>query len=164
MGMTAGRPTKYEPEYAERARAMCVVGATDDEIADYFEVNRSTIYRWKLDHPEFCSALKAGKSVADDRVERSLYQKATGYNYEDQQAIKVKVSQYEDAVEVVNVTRHAPAETTAAIFWLKNRRPDLWRDKTETEHSGTVGHVIDTAKLTDEQLAALASIPMADQK
>lgn len=134
-----GRPTDYQPEYAEQAAKLCLLGATDDELADFFGVHRSTIYRWKHIHDEFCDAIKSGKEKADERVERSLYQKATGYNYTEQQAIKVKLEQHKEQVEVVDVERHAPADTTAAIFWLKNRRRDQWRDKIDHELTGRDG-------------------------
>lgn len=137
--MTAGRPTAYKKEFAKQAAKLCALGATDDEMADFFTVNRSTIYRWKLDYPEFCNAIKSAKHIADERVERSLYQKATGYNYTEEQAVKLKVDQYKEEVEVVEVEKHAPADTTAAIFWLKNRRKAEWRDKQEVEHSGKDG-------------------------
>lgn len=131
-----GRPTEYRDEYVEQAAKLCALGATDDEMADFFGVSTRTLYRWKLDHDDFCQAIKAAKAIADDRVERSLYQKATGYNYTEQQAIKIKLEQHREEVEVVDVSRHAPADTTAAIFWLKNRRAADWRDKQEIEHKG----------------------------
>lgn len=142
--MPAGRPSDYRPEYAEQAAKLCALGATDDEMADFFGIHRATLYRWKLDYPEFCDAIKAAKEVADERVERSLYQKATGYDYSEQQAIKVKRKQHVEDVEVVEVRKHSPADTTAAIFWLKNRRKEQWRDKQEHEHTGKDGGPIQT--------------------
>ncbi len=136
--MPAGRPTEFKPEYVEQVKKLCLLGATDDEIADFFGVTRVTIYRWKLVHDTFCSAIKSAKEFADERVERSLYQKATGYDYREQQAIKVKVEKDQEKVEVVDVQKHAPAETVAAIFWLKNRRKAEWRDRHEVEHSGAI--------------------------
>lgn len=144
-GGQVGRPTEYKPEFAQHAAKLCLLGATDDELADFFEVHRSTIYRWKHDHEEFCDAVKSGKEIADERVQRSLYQKATGYNVTEEQAVKLKVEQYKEEVEVVQVERHIPADTTAAIFWLKNRRSADWRDKQEVEHSGSlnIGSALD---------------------
>lgn len=130
-----GRPTNYDPAYVEQAAKLCALGATDDELADFFDVHRSTIYRWKLEYPEFCDSIKSAKEVADERVERSLYQKATGYDFTEEQAIKIKLEQYKEEVEVVEVRKHSPADTTAAIFWLKNRRSGAWRDKQEVEHN-----------------------------
>ncbi|MBB3217626.1 hypothetical protein FHW72_002708 [Ochrobactrum sp. RC6B] len=89
----------------------------------------------------FCHSIKSGKEAADERVERSLYQKATGYDYTEETAIKVKVEQYKEEVEVVQVGKHAPADTTAAIFWLKNRRKDDWRDKQDHTVSNPDGMV-----------------------
>jgi hypothetical protein len=143
--MPAGRPTDFDPAYVEQAAKLCALGATDDEMADFFGIHRATLYRWKLDHPEFCDAIKSAKDIADERVERSLYQKATGYNFTEEQAIKIKKAQHEEEIEVVEVTKHSPADTTAAIFWLKNRRKDLWRDKQEHELSGPNGGPIETA-------------------
>lgn len=133
-----GRPSEYSPVYVEQAAKLCVLGATDAEMADFFNVDVRTIYRWKLDHDDFCQAIKAAKEIADERVERSLYQKATGYDYTEEQAIKLKIEQYKEEVEVVEVTKHSPADTTAAIFWLKNRRAGEWRDKHDVEHHGDV--------------------------
>jgi len=133
-----GRPSQYKPEYAAIAEKMCELGATDSEIAEAFGVSTRTIHSWKLEFEEFSSSLKAGKTLADERVVRSLYQKATGYDYVEEQAIKVKKAQYEEEVEVVEVRRHQPADTTAGVFWLKNRRKEDWRDKQEVEHSGHI--------------------------
>jgi len=138
-----GRPTLYDSDYAVQAAAYCGRGATDDELAEKFGVNRSTIYRWKLEHEDFCNAVKTGKEIADERVERSLYQRATGYNVTEQQAIKVKVGQFEESVEVVDVEKHITASDTAAIFWLKNRRKDVWRDKHDVTLTGTDGGPIE---------------------
>lgn len=151
-----GRPTDYQEEFAAQAEKLCLLGATDDELADFFGVHRSTIYRWKHVHDDFCDAVKSGKEKADERVERSLYQKATGYNYTEQQAIKVKKGQHEEEVEVVEVEKHAPADTTAAIFWLKNRRKDQWRDKQELDHTSSDG------SMTPARIELVALTPVDD--
>ena len=131
----AGRPSSYRPEYAAQAEKLCQIGATDQEIADFFDVDVRTVYRWKADHDGFCQALKAGKEVADERVERSLFQRAVGYEQDD-----VKIFMPANAAAPVYAPFRAKIapDTTAAIFWLKNRRPDLWRDKVQNEHTGEV--------------------------
>lgn len=129
-----GRPSSYKPEFAQQAEKLCALGATDSEIADFFEATVRTLYRWKLDHPDFCHALKVGKDITDDRVERSLMERATGYRFVEQQAIKVKVAGGGEEVQVIDVERAMPPDTTAMIFWLKNRRRDTWRDR--HEHTG----------------------------
>jgi hypothetical protein len=105
---------------------LCRLGATDAELADFFEVDVRTIYRWKIEQEDFCQALKAGKEASDERVVRSLYAKATGYTFD-----AVKIFQYEGEPVVVPYQEHVPPDTTAAIFWLKNRRPAEWRDRQE---------------------------------
>jgi len=129
------RPAKYQPEFATQAAKLCLLGATDQEIADFFEIDVRTVYRWKHDHEEFCQALKGGKEVADERVERSLYQRAIGYEQDE-----VKIFMPGGASEPVYAPFRAKIapDTTAAIFWLKNRRSGEWRDKTEQEQSGTM--------------------------
>ncbi|MBL7390681.1 helix-turn-helix domain-containing protein [Escherichia coli] len=151
----SGKPSQYKPEYAAQAEKLCLLGATDDEMAEFFGVHRSTIYRWKLEHEEFCNSIKAAKDIADERVVRSLYQKATGYNYVEQQAFKVKVDRDKEELEIADVERHAPADTTAAIFWLKNRQKDQWRDKQEIEHSGSITEMSDEE--LNERLARLVN-------
>src|SRR5581483_513083 len=83
---TKGRPPTYRAEFAVQAAKLCALGATDAELADFFGVHERTIGRWQATHPEFGAALKAGKERADERVERSLYQRAVGYTRE---AVKV---------------------------------------------------------------------------
>jgi hypothetical protein len=139
-----GRPPKYTPEFAEQARKLCLLGATDEEIAAFFEVEVRTVYRWKLDHDEFCQALKAGKAEADERVERSLYQKAVGYR---QQAVKIFMPAGATNPVYADYVENLAPDTTAAIFWLKNRRPQEWRDKQEHEHSGPDGGPIEIKRI-----------------
>lgn len=140
-----GRPTKYDPSYPGEAFAQCLTGATDEELAAHFGIAKSTLYEWKNEYPEFSDAIKRGKSPADGNVAGALYQRATGAEWVEEQAIKCKRVEYENGkkvleeerVEVVEVTRRAPPDTTAAIFWMKNRVSAHWRDK--IEHAGEGG-------------------------
>lgn len=129
-----GRPSKYRQEYAAQAEKLCRLGATNEDVADFFGVAVSCIHRWRDAHPEFEDALKSGKESADAKVEQSLFQRATGYSHPD-----VHVSNYQGDVTITPVTKHYAPDTTACIFWLKNRRPDLWRDKQEREITGKDG-------------------------
>lgn len=134
--MAGGRPTDYDPTHAEQARKICELGATDQEIADFFKVDVRTIYRWKHDHDEFCQALKSGKAVADERVERSLYQKAIGY---EQEEVKIFMPAGAESPVYAPYRAKVSPDTTAAIFWLKNRRSQEWRDVKAQEMSGPNG-------------------------
>ena len=129
---TAGRPTAFKPEFADQARKLCELGATDTELADFFRVDVRSIYRWRNTHADFCEAIKVGKEAADERVERALYQRAVGYSLEGE-----KVFQYQGEVIRAPIVEHVPADPGAAMNWLKNRRGDTWRDKQQIEHSTT---------------------------
>ena len=128
-----GRPPKYTPALAGKAAKLCEFGATDKDLAEFFDVDVRTIYRWQGTHEEFCQALKRGKAPADDRVERSLYHKAVGYTFDSE-----KVFQYQGEIVRAQTVEHVPPDTTAAIFWLKNRRGDEWADKQQHQHEGNV--------------------------
>lgn len=134
-----GRPTAYKPEFAVQAVKLCELGATDVDLADFFGVDVRTVYRWKLNNPEFCQALKSGKEAADERVERSLYHKAVGYTHD---AVKIFMPANAAAPVYAPYREHVPPDTTAGIFWLKNRRPDMWRDKTEVKTDTTINYVV----------------------
>ncbi|WP_079246883.1 hypothetical protein [Sphingomonas turrisvirgatae] len=130
MSGEVGRPTAYRDEFVEQAKKLCELGATDMELADFFEVDVSTIYRWKIAHPEFCEALIAGKDACDDRVERSLYNRAVGYSFP---AVKIFMPANAEAPVYAPYTEHVPPDTGAAMSWLKNRRGDKWREKSEVD-------------------------------
>lgn len=126
----AGRPSKYEDSFAEQVYNYCLLGATDDQLADFFDVNVDTINDWKKTKPEFSDALKRGKVLADLKVADSLFQRACGYQHPDTD-IKVINGQ----IVKTDITKHYPPDTTAAIFWLKNRQKNSWRDKIDVENS-----------------------------
>lgn len=140
--MRTGRPSGYKPEYADKVRALCEQGATNREVAEFLRVDEKTIRNWAASHPEFFLAIKNGKAAADDRVERSLYSRALGYSHD---AVKILMTKEGDVYREEYV-EHYPPDTTAAIFWLKNRKPDEWRDKTE--------HAVDIS-LSDRMRAIL---------
>lgn len=148
-----GRPTSYKDEFCQKAADLCVNGATDFEVAQALGVCVRTLYRWKAEHSDFCQALKIGKEAADDRVERSLYNRAVGYDYP-----AVKIMQDSGKPLIVPYTEHVPPDVGAVTMWLTNRKG--WRTKQSHEHTGANGGPIMTQSaddLTDEQLAVIAS-------
>lgn len=150
-----GRPSSMKPEYIEQARKLCALGATDQEMADFFEVNVRTIYRWRNESEDFSQALKNGKDVADDRVERSLYQRAIGY---EQEEVKIFMpSGAEEPVYAPFRAKIAP-DVTAAIFWLKNRRAAQWRDVRHIDAKQETTHRYDLDSLSAERLDDLERI------
>lgn len=146
-----GRPSAWKDEYIEQAKKLCELGATDIEIADFFKIDISTFYRWKASKPAFCEAIKLSKEIADERVKRSLYAKAVGYE-RDETDIKV----VEGQIVETTVRKHYPPDSTAMIFWLKNRCKDEFRDKVETEVSGTL-NINRAEELSDDELAVIAT-------
>ena len=130
----------YSPRMAVVARTCCERGMTDNEIADILGISLATLYRWKLDHPAFARVFKLGKAAADDRVERSLYSRAIGYDYTAEKATMTRHGQ-----KTMRYRAHIPPDTAAAVWYLKNRRPDRWRDSFRHEHIASPYDAIDDA-------------------
>jgi len=99
--MPKGKTSLFREDFPDLARKLCLLGAIDRDLARVFEVSERTINNWKRQHPDFAAALKSGKAEADGAVAEALYRKAV------------------------------KGEMTAISFWLRNRRPDLWRDGRE---------------------------------
>ena len=135
------RPTNYRNEYAEQARKLCLLGYTDKQLADFFGVNERTINRWKSDYPEFCQSIKKGKEFADIDVVESLYKRATGFDYEE---VELKVVDGKTSKKIIK--KKVAPDSTAIIFWLKNRQPKSWRDKQEIDHQSSDGSMSPQAK------------------
>mgnify|MGYP002640412071 CR=1 FL=1 len=145
--MAQGRPAKYKPEFDRIAMSLAMLGATNEEVSAALDVGSSTLNRWKKEHPSFWEALKKGKEPADGEVALSLFQRARGYSHE---AVKIFADVRTGEKLIVPYTEHHPPDTTACIFWLKNRRPDLWRDRREQQIEVTKPE--DTAKSIFETL------------
>lgn len=135
---TRGRPSRYRNEFAEQACKLTLLGATDADMADFFEVGEATINRWKQAHPEFRESIKRGKAVADAAVAESLYKRAVGYSHPEDDIRTVSVGGGLSQIVITPTTKHYPPETVAAIFWLKNRQPDKWRDRIEHQADVTI--------------------------
>lgn len=118
-----GRPTLYRPELVEIASRHYQAGATDVEVAEALKVSAATLYSWQHAHPEFLEAARVAKQAADERVERSLYHRAVGYSYP-----AVKIMQDKGTPLAVRYIEHVPPDPNAASLWLRNRKPDDWRD------------------------------------
>jgi hypothetical protein len=141
---TMGGPT-YKPEYAAQARTVTArLGATDADLAQLFGVNVSMISRWACEYDDFSRALKIGRSEFDDRVERSLAQRAVGYDYWLE---KVFYDRKTGTVVRAPTLVHMPPDPAAAFIWLKNRIPERWRDKPKPL-------TLDLSQFSDEELAA----------
>lgn len=137
-----GRPSEYRDEYAEQARKLCLLGSTDEELADFFGVVPQTIYNWQASHPEFLESIKRGKMMADAEVADRLYRRALGYEHE-----AVKIFQFQGAPVEVPYTEIYPPDTQAASLWLRNRQPKKWRDKQDVELTGKDGGPVEVTRI-----------------
>lgn len=124
-----GRPTKFKEEFVEQAFKLCLLGATTKELADFFEVSIDTICEWMHVHPEFSEALNGGRERADAQIAKSLYRKALGYSHPE-----TVIHNHNGQIIKTEIIKHYPPDTTACIFWLKNRQPKKWRDKIEVSN------------------------------
>ena len=107
-----GRPSDYSPDILPNVEALALSGATDEEIADSIGISSTTFYRWRHEHPEFKKALKENKDECDHRIERTLFRKAS------------------------------EGSETSMIFWLKNRKSQEWREKSEVAVTGNIAEII----------------------
>ena len=123
-----------EPEGLLKLEGWARDGLIDEQIAQNIGIAASTLYEWKKQYPEISEALKKGKEVVDRQVENALLKRALGYKYEE------ITTEY--GKETKRVTKQMAPDVTAQIFWLKNRKPDQWRDKRDIEHSGEIGGVV----------------------
>lgn len=136
-----GRKSKYYDyvhPYLKRIEHLCRMGATEEEICQKLGISISSFALYKAEYSELSESLKRGKSDADDAVEAALFKRATGYTTEE-----VKTNTYVDNNNNqkqfrTSITREIPPDTTAAIFWLKNRRPEKWRDRHELGIDGNI--------------------------
>jgi len=125
-----GRPTDYREEYAEQARKLCLLGATDKELADFFHVEEKTINNWKAAHPGFLQSIVRGKDLADAEVAASLYKRATGMTVKE---TRMSGGGDDEGPAAVETIKEIPPDTQAASLWLRNRQAAKWRDKTEQD-------------------------------
>ena len=148
------RKSDYHQELVQEVTELAEAGHTDSEIAYALGVSVPTLWWWRKMHPDFAEAFVMGKRFPDDRVEGTLYRVALGYDYTEQQAIKVKTGEHTEEVKVVDVLRHQPPSEPSLRFWLKNRRPEQWRERNDVNLSGGV----DVNVKTDPKALAIAML------
>jgi len=129
-----GRPTKFNPILAEQIARMFELGLTDEQVSYATGIARATLSNWKKDNPDFLDTIKKAKAAADSQVEISLFRRAMGYEHK---AVKIFCNK-DGKVTNVDYTERYPPDTTACIFWKKNRDPDRWKDKQDVNLSGEV--------------------------
>lgn len=152
-----GRPSGCTPEVIKQAKFLAEMGATLVELAKFFAVSEETICYWQQTNADFSSALKLGRDASDERVVRSMYAKALGF----EKTIEEEVQGKDGEVRTIRKKIYIPPSDTAAIFWLKNRRKNEWRDRHEYE----VGRVGEFDQMSDEELEAFVQgAPLLEDK
>lgn len=168
----AGRPSKYESHVKPKLlliEAWARDGLILDDIATNLDVGLSTLCAYQAEYPELRDALKGSREEADIRVENALYKRAVGYEYDEitqeplynMEGEPIRNPDGTPKIAVTKIVRKmVNPDTTAQIFWLKNRRPVAWRDKQDIEHSGKLIQEVshDLRKLDRKELAQLESI------
>lgn len=160
-GNKAGRKGMYRdwisPEGLIKIEGWARDGLSNKQIAQNIGIREGTIYEWIKNYPEFSEALKKGKEVIDREVENALLKRALGYQAEETKTYVKDDGNGKKNKHVEKVKKHLAGDVTAMIFWLKNRKPEEWRDRKETELSGYVDNNINAVKgLTTEELKELA--------
>lgn len=123
-------------------------GLTDEQIATNMGINVATLYRWKNEFCDICNVLKEGKEVVDRQVENALLKSALGYMYDE-----VTEERRDDELVVTKVVhKEVQPNTTAQIFWLKNRKRAEWRDRVENAITGADGGAVKVETLTESDV------------
>ena len=148
-----GRPTAYRSEYDAQAAKLCALGATDADLAGFFGVTETTVNNWKLAHQTFLESLRRSKDDLDAKVEHSLARRALGWK---QKAVKITVHAESGHTTVTPYVERFPGDTTAMIFWLKNRQPERWRDRSTVEHDVT-GKLAAHMRAAEDRLSGRAT-------
>ena len=148
------------PEKLLLLEAWARDGLTDEQIAANIGIHVRTLYEWKKRNQQIVQSLKKGKEIVDIEVENALYKKAVGFKETIKKPVKVKRVDYVDGKrsqeyeEVVDAEEEVfiPPDTTAQIFWLKNRKPEKWRDKPETDRADSTAEMLKNAQTLAEIL------------
>ena len=123
---TSGQPTLYKPEYIELAHNYCLLGATNEVLARFFEVAPRTIDNWIAAHPDFADAVVRGRAVADGVIVRALFERAKGFSHQ-----VTRTTHYQGDERTVTNTVSYPPDTQACMFWLRNRQREYWQARAE---------------------------------
>lgn len=141
--MAKGKYTEWlEPDKLLVIEGWARDGLTDEQIAKNIGINVKTLYIWKNTYNPICNALKKGKEVVDREVENALLKRALGYEYTEVRTEK----EFGDVVKEVTTTKQVVPDTTAQIFWLKNRKPEAWRDRQEIQDTTAIERLDDILK------------------
>ena len=142
-----GRKSRYSKDMCKLVTSLCMLGLTDEELAEFLTVSVATLNNWKLAHPEFLEALNAGRIIADAKVTKSLYRRAIGYRHK-----ATKLFCYQGQVIAEDYTEVYPPDTGAASLWLSNRQRARWKQRQDVELTTPAGTLVVMSALTREPL------------
>ncbi len=138
----ANKNAKYEEWLTEegllKIEGWARDGATDEILAEFMGISRSTLSEWKKKFPKISDTLKKGKDIVDRQVENALLKNALGYEYEEVNTFITQDENGNTQKKIQKVKRYQRPDTTAQIFWLKNRKPTDWREKQNIEFNTDV--------------------------
>lgn len=137
-----GRKSSFDPRFIKTAFQMALLGATNGQMAKAMDISTETLNQWMHKCPEFKQSILEGREMADAQVAKSLFQSATGYSHPE-----LKVFCNDGKITTHRTVKHYPPNATSAIFWLKNRSPEKWRDRQSLEHSGPNGGPIESTNI-----------------
>ncbi len=157
-GKRRGQRSKYEYWLTDEGLSLLEGwardGATDEIISQKVGINPATLYDWKKKYPKIAESLKKGKEVVDIMVENALLKRALGYTFTE-----IKTEESAEGEKITRTVKEITPDTTAQIFWLKNRRPDRWRDKQDVSLNGSINthQTIDMSKFSKDELLSIIS-------
>jgi hypothetical protein len=126
------------PNKIEAVRGWTMQGSTDKDIMAMLEISHDTFYKWKKERSEFADALKKGKDIANGELLNAAFRQAKGYYQTVTEPMKVRLDDGSEVIEMVTYDKFIPANNTMAIFMMKNRMPEHYKDKHEHKHDGQV--------------------------
>ena len=147
-GMAAGRRVVYRAEFAGQVEKLCKLGAGDEEVAEFFGVGVEVLEKWRRERGEFDEAVRRGKMLADAEVADRLFLRAVGYSRE---GVKVMARGGKEGPAMVPCEEYYAPDVRACIFWLKNRRPDLWGERVLDAGDGDDGEAM-VLRVSEEAL------------
>jgi len=147
-----GRPSKFELEMIPKIRKASKAGMTELEIADLLDVEYNTFISWQVKHPKILQALELGRKQATKRVVRALFHRSVGYSH-DQERV------FNDKGTIIKATQreHIPPDVNAIKFWLTNKAPAEWQDRTGLDVTGNISIVAQTLSVARQRLLAAKS-------
>lgn len=149
----------WNPDYVRMALPLGEACLTDLQVSKILDVSTWTLNDWKKKYPKFASALKQGKEMSDEMVEKSLYQRAVGYSHPDVDIRTVAIGGGVSQIVKTDIVKHYPPDPTSCIFWLKNRQPENWRDRQEVVGAdGGPVMVVLQAKFNPEEVTGGAPV------